>query len=148
MYGNVASGNQRVRGTIQIRGRENSDSCSIRLHLTGNKLRDVVKRSFWFSKVGFESVSLFIYRPEGAAEQVFRVVFPFELRESVPVLAKTGFSFIHALAATEELEDVVRNRNWDAVERVGYARLGMDRLAQQASTLHLATVNRLRQLSR
>jgi len=125
-----------------LRERGNSGSSSILPRLAGDKLRHVVVRGFWFSTVGFDSPSLFVYRPEGVAKQVFRVIFSFDLCESVPVLAETGFGCVCPIAATEKLEGVMRNHhNWDAGGRMCYVRLGMVRLAPQALTFHLATVN-------
>ena len=71
----------------------------------------MVVHGFRFSKVGFDGLPRFIQRPERIAEQVSRVVLSFNLDESVPVLPKTGFNLVRAVAATEELEGVLSNHN-------------------------------------
>jgi hypothetical protein len=55
-----------------------------------------------------------IKRPECVFEQVLRIVEPFDLAETGPVLAKTGFGTLGWLMAAEELEDLER-----ASSRVG-----------------------------
>ena len=57
----------------------------------------------------FDSLSLFVQRPEGIAEQVRRVIFSLELFEPVPVLAEASFGLVYGFTATKELEFVVRN---------------------------------------
>jgi len=80
-------------------------STNICPHPVGGELRNVVERGFRFSEVGLDVVSCFVQRPESVAEQVLRIVFSFELYESVPVLAETGFSFLCGLAAAEEARE-------------------------------------------
>ena len=66
---------------------------------------------FWLPKAGFDVLSLSIQRPESVAEHVLRVVLSFDLYESVPVLAETGFGFTCGVAAAKELKEVLRDYN-------------------------------------
>ena len=61
--------------------------------MTRDELRDVIESGFRLPKARLDEVSLLVQRPEGVAEQVRGVILSFELNESVPVLAKAGFSF-------------------------------------------------------
>lgn len=107
----VVLATKRVKRPPHKFAKENSGCCSIRLHIAGDELWNMVERGFRLPKIGFDDVSPFVQRPEGIAEQVRWIVFSFELYESVPVLAKTGFSFACALATAEELEGAVRGHD-------------------------------------
>ena len=64
---------------------------------------------FWLPKARFDVLSLSVQRPESITEHVLRVVLSFDLYESIPVFAETGFGFICGVAAAKELKDVLRN---------------------------------------
>lgn len=125
-------------------GRGQSGGFVISLCLAGDELWNVVVHGFRFSKAGYDGFLFFVQRPERIAEQVLRVVFSFDLNESVPVLPETRFNLVCTIAATEELEGAVRNHSRDAGQRTRYIHLGMDPLASQALTFHLTTINDLR----
>ena len=86
-----------------------SADIDIRLRLTGEVLRNMVVLGFRLPKARFDDLSILVQRPKSVAEQVRRVVFSFDLDKSVPALAKASLNFLCAIAAAEELKDVVRN---------------------------------------